>query len=137
MHTNIDEDRRLEHLFWCPVQSFDWYHKYGDVVVFDTTYKVNAYDMPCAIFVGIDNHENTILFRCALLRNETTSTFKWLMKVFFFPFLFIYVHILIFLLFINVETFILMLCYISNADFCSGIEKASKDNCNRSRSMDV
>ena len=83
----IDEDRRLEHLFQCPVQSFDWHHKYGDVVVFDTTYKMNTYDMSCAIFVGIDNHGNMILFGCALLCNETTSTFKWLMKV-FFPFSF-------------------------------------------------
>ncbi|GJV01026.1 protein FAR1-related sequence 11 [Tanacetum coccineum] len=52
----------------------------GDVVVFDTTYKVNRYDMPCELFVGINNHGNTVLFGCALLRNEKTCTFKWLMK---------------------------------------------------------
>ncbi|KAL4325710.1 hypothetical protein GQ457_11G022740 [Hibiscus cannabinus] len=78
----VDEDRRLEHLFWCRSQSFDWYKKYGDVFVFDTTYRVNAYDMPCGIFVGIDNHGKTILFGCAILRNETTYAFKWLMKTF-------------------------------------------------------
>ena len=39
------------------------------------------YDMPLGIFVGINNHEKTILFGCALLRNETTSAFQWLMKV--------------------------------------------------------
>ena len=39
----VDEERRLENLFWCPPQSFDWYNKYGDVVTFDTNYKVNAY----------------------------------------------------------------------------------------------
>ncbi|XP_057248175.1 protein FAR1-RELATED SEQUENCE 11-like [Beta vulgaris subsp. vulgaris] len=73
----MDGERNL---FWCPAQSFDWYKKCGDVVVFDTTYKVNAYDMPCGIFVAIDNHGKTILFGCALLRNETTATFSWLMK---------------------------------------------------------
>ncbi|XP_065861583.1 protein FAR1-RELATED SEQUENCE 11-like isoform X2 [Euphorbia lathyris] len=78
----LDEERRLENLFWCHAQSFEWYQQYGDVVVFDTTYKVNSYDMPCGIFVGVDNHGKTILFGCALLRNETTSTFKWLMKTF-------------------------------------------------------
>uniref|UniRef100_A0A803N035 Protein FAR1-RELATED SEQUENCE n=1 Tax=Chenopodium quinoa TaxID=63459 RepID=A0A803N035_CHEQI len=77
----IDNENKLENLFWCRAQSFDCYQKYGDVVVFDTTYKVNSYNMPCGIFVGIDNHGKTILFGCALLRNETTSTFKWLMKV--------------------------------------------------------
>ncbi|KAL2935278.1 Protein FAR1-RELATED SEQUENCE 11 [Bienertia sinuspersici] len=78
----LDEERRLENLFWCHAQSFEWYQKYGDVVVFDTTYKVNSYDMPCGIFVGVDNHGKTILFGCALLRNETISTFKWLKKTF-------------------------------------------------------
>ena len=46
-----------------------------------TTYKVNAHDMPFGIFVGVNNHGKTILFGCALLRNETTSAFRWLMKV--------------------------------------------------------
>ncbi|GMI78098.1 FAR1-related sequence 11 [Hibiscus trionum] len=77
----VDGDRRLENLFWCQAQSFDWFKKYGDVVVFDTTYKVNAYDMPCGFFVGMDNHGKTILFGCAILRNKTTSTFKWLMRL--------------------------------------------------------
>lgn len=77
----MDDGRRLENVFWCHAQSFEWYKMYGDVVVFDTTYKVNAYDMPCAFFVGIDNHGKSILFGSALLRNETTQTFRWLMKV--------------------------------------------------------
>ncbi|KAL4575093.1 hypothetical protein LXL04_021934 [Taraxacum kok-saghyz] len=55
---------------------------YGDVVVFDTTYKVNSYDMPFGIFVGIDNHGRTILLGCALLRNEKLNTFEWLFKNF-------------------------------------------------------
>ncbi|KAH1253239.1 Protein FAR1-RELATED SEQUENCE 11 [Glycine max] len=75
----LDEERRLEHIFWSPVSCFDWYQKYDDVVVFDTTYKVNSYEMPLGIFVGMNNHGKTILFGCALLRNETTSAFRWLM----------------------------------------------------------
>ncbi|KAK8623932.1 hypothetical protein V6N13_065292 [Hibiscus sabdariffa] len=77
----MDGDKRLEHLFWCQAQSFDWYKKHGDVVVFYTTYKVNVYDMPCGFFVGMDNHGKIILFECAILHNETTSTFKWSMKM--------------------------------------------------------
>ncbi|KAL2897661.1 Protein FAR1-RELATED SEQUENCE 11 [Bienertia sinuspersici] len=77
-----DDERRFEHLFWRQAQSFELYQKYGDVVVFDMTYKVNTYDMPCGIFVGVDNHEKSILSGCALLRNEKTSGFRWLMKTF-------------------------------------------------------
>ncbi|GJX01470.1 protein FAR1-related sequence 11 [Tanacetum coccineum] len=75
-----DDENKLEHIFWSPPQCFEWYKKYGDVVAFDTTYKVNSYDMPFGIFVGIDNNGRTILFGCALLRNETTKTFRWLME---------------------------------------------------------
>nr|XP_043612259.1 protein FAR1-RELATED SEQUENCE 11-like [Erigeron canadensis] len=78
----IDEDNRLENIFWCHPQSFEWCQKFGDVVVLDTTYKVNAYDMSCAFFVGINNHGKTVLFASALLRNETVKTFTWLMKTF-------------------------------------------------------
>ncbi|KAL6559558.1 hypothetical protein OROGR_004675 [Orobanche gracilis] len=38
--------------------------------------------MPFGIFVGVDNHGRTILFGCALIRNETMSTFQWLMNTF-------------------------------------------------------
>lgn len=79
---SIDQERKLEHIFWAHSSCFDWYQKYGDVVVFDTTYKVNSYDMPFGIFVGINNHGKTILFGCALLRNETREAFRWLMKVY-------------------------------------------------------
>ena len=68
-------------IFWAPTHCFDWYQKYGDMVIFYTTYKVNAYDMPFGIFVGTNNHGKTILFSCALLRNETTSAFQWLMNI--------------------------------------------------------
>ncbi|XP_071718491.1 protein FAR1-RELATED SEQUENCE 11-like [Rutidosis leptorrhynchoides] len=56
-------------------------NKLGEIAL-DTTYKVNAYDMPCALFVGVNNHGKTVLFSSALLRNETKHTFSWLMKTF-------------------------------------------------------
>ncbi|KAI3969131.1 hypothetical protein MKW92_024232 [Papaver armeniacum] len=79
---SVDEKNKLEHFFWCPNDCFEWYKKFGDVVVFDTTYKVNSYEMPFGIFVGVNNHGKTILFGCALLRNETIKAFQWLMKTF-------------------------------------------------------
>ena len=81
MHLQLMKKNRLEHISLSPTHCFDWYQKYGDVVVFYTTYKVNAYDMSFGIFVGVNNHGKTILFGCALLQNETTSVFRWLMNV--------------------------------------------------------
>lgn len=34
----LDDENKLEHIFWSPSRCFNWYKKYGDVVVFDTTY---------------------------------------------------------------------------------------------------
>lgn len=82
----LDSENRLEHIFWSHAHCFESYQKYGDVVVFDTTYKANSYDMPFGIFVGIDNHGRTILLGCALLRNEKLNTFEWLFKVTIFLF---------------------------------------------------
>ena len=70
-----DEENRLEHIFWSPTHCFDWYQKYGDAVIFYTTYKENAYDMSFGVFVGVNNHEKTILFGCAPFQIETTSAF--------------------------------------------------------------
>ena len=69
-----DEENKLEHIFWSPNHCFDWYQKYGDVVVFYTD-KVNACDMPFGIFVGVNNYVKIILFGCTLLQNETASAF--------------------------------------------------------------
>ncbi|XP_071728846.1 protein FAR1-RELATED SEQUENCE 11-like [Rutidosis leptorrhynchoides] len=41
----IDHENKLESIFWSPAHCFDWYQLFGDVVAFDTTYKVNSYDM--------------------------------------------------------------------------------------------
>ena len=62
-----NEEKRLDHIFWSHPHSFGWYQKYDDVVVFYTTYKVNAYNMPFGIFVVVNNHGKMILFGCALL----------------------------------------------------------------------
>ncbi|GAA0166043.1 hypothetical protein LIER_21291 [Lithospermum erythrorhizon] len=56
--------------------------KFGDVVVFDTTYTINAYDMPFGIFIGMDYYGKTILFGCALLRDEMRVIFQWIMKLY-------------------------------------------------------
>ena len=84
-----DEEKMLKHIFWLHPHNFDWYQKYGDVVAFYTTYKVYAYDMSFGIFIGVNNHGKTIIFGCALLRNETTNTFRWLMKVLYLSYNFV------------------------------------------------
>ncbi|WJX12924.1 hypothetical protein P8452_03374 [Trifolium repens] len=55
---------------------------FGDVVIFDTTYRTNKYNLICAPFVGVNHHWQNAMFGCALLLDETAVSFTWLFKAF-------------------------------------------------------
>jgi hypothetical protein len=78
----VDRGLRIKNIFWAHASSRLSYEHFGDVVTFDTTYRTNRYNMPFGIFVGINNHFQSIVFGCALLREETIESFKWLFKTF-------------------------------------------------------
>src|ERR1043165_9526721 len=59
-HT-VDSEGRLKNLLWCDSQSRRDYLSYGDVAVFDSTYKMNRYRMLFVPFVGMNNHRRTIV----------------------------------------------------------------------------
>ncbi|XP_059628720.1 putative protein FAR1-RELATED SEQUENCE 10 [Cornus florida] len=52
----IDENNKLEHIAWSFGDSVRAYRDFGDVVVFDTTYRQNRYDMPLGVRAGVNNH---------------------------------------------------------------------------------
>ncbi|KAI5340854.1 hypothetical protein L3X38_020128 [Prunus dulcis] len=74
----VDEEERLSSVFWVDTRSRIAYNCFSDVVAFDTTYQVNQYKMPFATFTGVNHHKHSVLFGCALLADETESTFSWL-----------------------------------------------------------
>ena len=78
----LDEDGHLNRLFWCDSQSRQDYDDFGDVVVFDSTYKMNRYGMPFIPFVGLNNHRKTTVFACAIVSDETEATYTWLLQTF-------------------------------------------------------
>ncbi|KAL5719989.1 hypothetical protein ACHQM5_012705 [Ranunculus cassubicifolius] len=75
-----DDEGRAINYFWVNGKNRIQYDHFGDVVVFDTTYKTNAYMMPFAPFTGVNHHLQSIQFGCALLLDETEDTFVWLFK---------------------------------------------------------
>ncbi|KAL4603110.1 hypothetical protein ACB092_10G102300 [Castanea dentata] len=78
----VDQDNRIANFFWRDGRSKLDYDSFGDVVIFDTTYRTNKYNLICAPFVGINHHWNNVLFGCAFLSNETTQSFIWLFETF-------------------------------------------------------
>jgi hypothetical protein len=58
----VDEDGHLKGLFWSDSQSRRDYEAFGDVVVFDSTYRTNKYNLPFVPFVGLNHHRSTVIF---------------------------------------------------------------------------
>lgn len=75
-----DEGRPLCSLFWANSRSRMACNYFGDVVYFDIMYKMNRYEMSFAQFTGLNHHLQSTVFGCALLLDETESSFIWLFK---------------------------------------------------------
>ncbi|XP_074277353.1 protein FAR1-RELATED SEQUENCE 5-like [Silene latifolia] len=78
----FNEEARLSNIFWWDSMIREDYLLYRDVIIFDTTYRTNRYNLICGAFIDINNHWSNAMFRCALLSNENQESFEWLFKVF-------------------------------------------------------
>lgn len=79
---DVGTDGKIKNIFWSHAWSRLSYEYFGDVVTFDSTYQTNLYGMPFAPFVGVNNHFQTVIFGCALIREETDEAYKWLFRTF-------------------------------------------------------
>ncbi|WVZ82212.1 hypothetical protein U9M48_029499 [Paspalum notatum var. saurae] len=78
----VDEEGHLKHLFWSDTQSRLDYAAFGDVVVFDSTYRTNRYNLPFVPFVGLNHHRSTVVFGCGIITHETSEAYEWLLQTF-------------------------------------------------------
>ncbi|XP_073130235.1 protein FAR1-RELATED SEQUENCE 5-like [Henckelia pumila] len=78
----LDDDGRLCNLFWRDSMMKEDYDIFGDIMVFDTTYRTNKYNLICAPFVGVNHHWKNVMFGCAFLADEKVESFQWLFEVF-------------------------------------------------------
>ncbi|XP_004289275.1 PREDICTED: protein FAR1-RELATED SEQUENCE 5-like [Fragaria vesca subsp. vesca] len=78
----VDVDDLITNIFWADAKMKVDYDYFGDVVCFDTTYRKNKEGRPFAMFVGVNNHKQTLIFGAALLYDETAETFMWLFDTF-------------------------------------------------------
>ncbi|KAE8653875.1 hypothetical protein F3Y22_tig00117056pilonHSYRG00390 [Hibiscus syriacus] len=79
---SVDESGALHNLIWSDSTSRSDYICFGDVIVFDTTYKDNLYGRPIMPIVGVNHHHNTIVFATAIIADETSQSFEWVLHNF-------------------------------------------------------
>lgn len=77
-----DDDGRLMNFFYRDSRSLHDFDYFGDVLLIDTTYRTNKYNLYCAPFVGMNHHRKNVLFGIGFLSDETTETFEWLLRAF-------------------------------------------------------
>lgn len=79
----LDDREQVTNFFWADSRSILDYSYFGDVVLFDTTYRGNTKnELPVAVFLGISYHKQIVVFGTALLLDETTESFVWLFRTF-------------------------------------------------------
>ncbi|KAK2646349.1 hypothetical protein Ddye_021544 [Dipteronia dyeriana] len=72
----IDKKDRLANIFWRDSHSLFEYQCFGDVLIFDSIYKTNAYAKPLVLFVDVNSHRTTCVFRVELLLDETVQSYR-------------------------------------------------------------
>ncbi|XP_010246752.1 PREDICTED: protein FAR1-RELATED SEQUENCE 5-like [Nelumbo nucifera] len=80
-HT-VNKHGHLQNLLWMDSKSRFDYSCFGDVLIFDSTYKTNVYGKPLLIFLVMNNHHQTIIFAAALLADETEDSYMWMLDTF-------------------------------------------------------
>ncbi|CAL1357706.1 unnamed protein product [Linum trigynum] len=78
----VNQKNCFTNFFWRDGRSRIDYDCFGDVMIFDTTYSTNKYNLICAPFVGVNHHRQNTIFGCAFILDETVAKFGWLFKAF-------------------------------------------------------
>ena len=76
---------QLEHGFmanivWADASSRMAYHYFGDAVIFDTSIFCEKALIPVVAFTGVNHHLQPIVFGCALLVDDTESSYTWIFE---------------------------------------------------------
>ncbi|GJW35341.1 FAR1-related sequence 5-like protein [Tanacetum coccineum] len=77
-----NDDGNLSGLFWADEVAKHNYLSFGEVISFDATFRSNKYKMLFVPFTGIDNHQRSVTLVAALLSNETSESYGWLLRAF-------------------------------------------------------
>jgi MULE transposase domain/FAR1 DNA-binding domain len=71
--------RKLNSLFWMSPIQRELYSKYNDVVILDTTYNTNRFQLMLCVITVIDNNYKTRIVGCAIIEDETLNTYRWIL----------------------------------------------------------
>ncbi|KAK4342408.1 hypothetical protein RND71_038224 [Anisodus tanguticus] len=77
---DFDKEKRMRNVFWIEAKGRNDYGHFCDVIYLDTYYIRNKYKVPFLPIVGVNHHFQFLLLGCALVGDDSSSTFTWLMR---------------------------------------------------------
>ncbi|KAL9154055.1 hypothetical protein ABFS82_10G088300 [Erythranthe guttata] len=77
---DFDKEACMRNVFWVDPKGRHDYVHFSDVVFFDTHYIKSKYGIPFVPIIGVNHHFQFVLLGCALIGDESQSTFVWLMR---------------------------------------------------------
>ncbi|XP_010246488.1 PREDICTED: protein FAR1-RELATED SEQUENCE 5-like [Nelumbo nucifera] len=78
----LDAGDQITNIFWADVKMVADYNYFGDVVCFDTTFRINDDEQLFATFIGVNHHKKIVIFGAALLYDESIESFTWVFQSF-------------------------------------------------------
>jgi len=78
----LTKDEKLSKLIWISDRMKANFDNFGDVILFDTTFKTNRFKLSLGIFLGISNNGKNSFFGITLLNNESEESFIWTFQKF-------------------------------------------------------
>ncbi|KAL3332525.1 hypothetical protein AABB24_032879 [Solanum stoloniferum] len=76
---DFDKENRMRNVFWIDAKGRNDYVHFCDVIYLDTYYIRNKYKVPFLPIIGVNHHFQFLLLGCALVGDESSTTFAWLM----------------------------------------------------------
>lgn len=81
-HKVAAADGRMEGIFWAS-SGLGWdYVYYGEVVVFDTTFRTNRCGAAFVPFLGMSRHRRPAVFGCGVVADGSVDSCVWLLRAF-------------------------------------------------------
>ncbi|XP_059632847.1 protein FAR1-RELATED SEQUENCE 5-like [Cornus florida] len=78
----LDKDTMITNIFWADSKMISDYGHFGDVVTFDTTYKLIQGNRPLGVFLGLNHHRQTCVLGATFMYDEMADSFAWLFNTF-------------------------------------------------------
>jgi predicted DNA-binding protein (UPF0251 family) len=76
------EDQEIANIVWTDGKMIAAYARFGDVVVFDTTFGTNNEKWAFGVFVGFNHFREIVIFGAALMCDQTKDSFEWVFTMF-------------------------------------------------------